>query len=108
MRNKIDTLTTTRRKLITALSSLAPLGLGPVIGGNDANFVLVPILSKDGSRPDNVRSQKIYRTLAEEQGVVVRYRGGEAGCEGCLRITVGSDKETDILIEKLAGVLRVL
>jgi histidinol-phosphate aminotransferase len=108
MQNKIDTLITARGVLITALSNLGPLGLGRVIGANHANFVMVPVLAKDGGKPDNVRSQKVYRALAEQNSVVVRYRGGEPGCEGCLRITVGSDEEIRTVIQKLGDVLRIL
>ncbi|RDB18626.1 putative cytosolic iron-sulfur protein assembly protein 1 [Hypsizygus marmoreus] len=109
MRTKVSTLISSRASLLSALSSLAPLGVGKSIGGNDANFVLVPILTKDGrGEADNVRAQAVYRTLAEENGVVVRFRGGEMGCTGCLRITVGSEKENRVLVEKLGKVLEVL
>ncbi|KAK0193583.1 histidinol-phosphate aminotransferase [Armillaria mellea] len=76
--------------------------------GNDANFIVVPVLTKDGTKPDNVRSQKVYKSLAEENGVVVRFRGNEPGCEGCLRITVGSEEENDVVVRKLTEVLRQL
>ena len=79
------------------------------IGGNDANFVLFPILAKEGEtrgRPDNERAVKVYRAMAEEEGVVVRYRGGEWGCEGCLRVTVGSEEELRVLIRRLEEVLK--
>lgn len=108
MRKKIETLVSSRASLITDLSGLAPLGLGSPIGANDANFLMVPVFSKGGRQPDNSRSQKIYRVLAEENGVVVRFRGGEAGCEGCLRITVGSDEENKTVVRKLGEVLQVL
>jgi len=106
MRNKIHTLVTARGALIEALSKLEHLGLGPVVGANHANFVMVPVLAKDGSKPDNERAQNVYRALAEKNGVVVRYRGSEAGCEGCLRITIGSAEETKVVLEKLEQVLR--
>lgn len=106
MREKVNTLVASRSKLRTALSTLAPLGVGPVIGANDANFLVVPILSKDG-KPDNVRSQKVYRIMAEENKVVVRFRG-EPGCEGCLRITIGSEEENIVVIQKLGELLQVL
>jgi len=107
MRDKIDTLITARAALINALTNFEPLGLGPVIGANHANFVMVPVLAKDRSKPDNVRSQKVYRALAEKHGVVVRYRGSEVGCEGCLRITIGSSEEIKIVIQKMGEVLHV-
>jgi hypothetical protein len=30
---------------------------------------------------DSTRAQRVYLTLAEEEGVVVRYRGSEIGCQ---------------------------
>ncbi|KAL0958055.1 hypothetical protein HGRIS_000232 [Hohenbuehelia grisea] len=108
MHQKIATLTSSREGLLASLASLAPLGLGPAIGANNANFVMVPVLNHASGKPDNVRSQKVYKSLAEENGVVVRFRGGEAGCEGCLRITVGTEEENKTVVEKLDQVLRVL
>lgn len=106
MRQKISTLVASRGKLLAALASLAPLGLGSSIGGNDANFVVVPVLDAPGGKPNNTRSQRVYKSLAEENGVVVRYRGSEPGCEGCLRITVGTEEENDTLIQRLSEVLK--
>ncbi|KAJ3776434.1 histidinol-phosphate aminotransferase [Lentinula raphanica] len=105
MQSKIKTLIDSRAALLKSLSGIAHLGLGSSIGSNDANFVMVPVLSKDGSRPDNVRAQKVYKSLAEENGVVVRFRGNEPGCEGCLRITVGSEEENATVIRELELVL---
>jgi histidinol-phosphate aminotransferase len=50
----------------------------------------------------------VYKALAEENGVVVRYRGGEMGCQGCLRITVGTEEENEVVLSKLGDVLRVI
>jgi len=106
MRTKIATLISSRAALLHSLATLAPLGLGPAIGAHDANFVVVPVLAREGSgSPDNDRSQKVYRALAEENGVVVRFRGGEKGCEGCLRITVGTEEENELVVRKLGEVL---
>ncbi|KAG5637612.1 hypothetical protein H0H81_003946 [Sphagnurus paluster] len=111
-KTKISTLISQRSALLTALASpeLRALGVGTPIGGNDANFVLFPILSRsiEEQVPDNSRAQSVYRALAEENGVVVRYRGSEIGCEGCLRFTVGSEEENRIALERLAAVLKVL
>lgn len=68
---------------------------------------MIPILEKEGGKPDNKRAQNVYKTMAEEEGVVVRYRGGEAGCEGCLRITVGSEEENKVVVEKLKKTLEM-
>ncbi|KAK0204588.1 histidinol-phosphate aminotransferase [Desarmillaria ectypa] len=108
MQSKINTLIASRTKLLQSLSALANLGLGPSVGRNDANFIVVPVLSKDGTKPDNARSQKVYKSLAEENGVVVRFRGNEPGCEGCLRITVGSEEENEVVVRRLTEVLQQL
>ena len=109
MRQKISQLLSSRTRLLQDLSGLASLGLGPAIGGNDANFVVVPVLEKSrNGKPDNERAFKVYKTLAEREGVVVRYRGSEAGCAGCLRITVGSDAENEVVLEKLRSLLEEL
>ncbi|EKM57051.1 uncharacterized protein PHACADRAFT_254578 [Phanerochaete carnosa HHB-10118-sp] len=107
VRKKVATLIESRAWLLRALASLPPGNLGPAIGGNDANFVLVPVLEKGGSgRPDSVRAQRIAKTLAEEEGVVLRFRGHEPGCEGCLRITVGSSEENETVVAKLREVFQ--
>ncbi|KAF7321622.1 Aminotran-1-2 domain-containing protein [Mycena kentingensis (nom. inval.)] len=97
------TLLANRTSLLSALANIP--GVGPAIGGNDANFVLVPILDKDGVAPDNARAERMYKLLAEENGVVVRFRGNEPGCTGCVRITVGTEQENAVAIEKIRKVL---
>ncbi|KAI9468451.1 MAG: histidinol-phosphate aminotransferase [Benjaminiella poitrasii] len=78
-------------------------GLGRVLGGNDANFILVEVL-KDG-KANNERAVKVYSMMAEKLGVVVRFRGTEYGCEGCLRITVGTEEENVKLMDMLQKAL---
>ena len=76
-------------------------GIGRFLGGSDSNFLLVEILDRaqDG-KPSNQVALSLYERLAESRGVVVRFRGKEYGCEGCLRITVGTAEEVDrFLIE---------
>jgi histidinol-phosphate aminotransferase len=58
---------------------------------SDANFVLI----RTGE------PRRMYETLIA-QGVIVRDRSRIAGCEGCLRITVGTPAENDKLIEILS------
>ncbi|ORY99946.1 histidinol-phosphate aminotransferase [Syncephalastrum racemosum] len=93
-----------RSMLEQALKSFPVPGVGPILGTNDANFLLVQILNSQG-QPCNVRSEKIYKMLAETKDVVVRFRGKEFGCTGCLRITVGTEEENKTLLEKLQEVL---
>ncbi|KAI0674594.1 histidinol-phosphate aminotransferase [Trametes maxima] len=109
MKDKVATLASGRSYLLHELAKLRPLGLGSAIGGNSANFVVVPVLEKDGSgKPDNERAHKIYKTLAESEGVVVRYRGSEPGCAGCLRITIGSEEENKVVLQKFEELLKTL
>ena len=75
-------------------------GIGNIIGGLDANFLLVQIVNGQGE-PDNEVSEKLYITLAETMGVVVRFRGKERGCTGALRITVGTKDEMQTLLLRL-------
>lgn len=58
---------------------------------SDANFLLVKVTDADG----------IYRYLCDN-GVVVRNRSRVKLCAGCLRITIGSEKENELLIEYLS------
>ena len=83
-------------------------GLGRFLGGTDANFLLIEVLDKardQGGRPCNEAAMSVYERLAEVKGVVVRFRGKEVGCLGCLRITVGTEEEVDKLLVELRMVL---
>ncbi|VEU24157.1 DEKNAAC105394 [Brettanomyces naardenensis] len=70
------------------------------IGGMDGNFILIQILNDEGE-PDGKRAYEIYWKMATERKVVVRYRGGEMGCEGCLRVTIGRSEENERLVGEL-------
>jgi histidinol-phosphate aminotransferase len=74
-------------------------GIGDIIGGLDANFVLLQIVNGEGE-PDNVVSETLYTTLAETMGVV-NFRGNERGCKGALRITIGTKDEMETLLLRL-------
>ncbi|KAI0305239.1 histidinol-phosphate aminotransferase [Multifurca ochricompacta] len=108
MRKNIETLKASRAALLSEFHDLKNLGLGHTIGAQDANFILIPVLARDSSGLDNVRAHRVYKTLAEEEGVVVRYRGGEPGCLGCLRITVGTEVENAVALKKLKKTLERL
>jgi len=116
MKKRLDALRSQKQWLLSALASplLRELGVGTSIGSNDANFVLVPILERavgggngdlGNRKPDSNRAQRVYKALAEEEGVVVRYRGNEPGCAGCLRITVGTEEENAVVIKKLEDIM---
>ena len=81
-------------------------GVGRLRGGFDSNFLLIEMLDRPNGKPDNNVALKVYERLAEQKGVVVRFRGKEHGCMGCLRITVGTEKEVDRFLKELKVVLQ--
>ncbi|MFZ0799590.1 MAG: histidinol-phosphate transaminase [Terriglobales bacterium] len=63
-----------------------------------ANFVLVRIGAAHAEFVQALRSR----------GILVRDRNSDPGCEGCVRLTVGSDEHTEALIVALRDVLERL
>ena len=59
---------------------------------SDANFLLVQV-----SEP-----KRIYHYLIEN-GIIVRDRSNVMLCEGCLRITVGTEDENKRLVEAMGA-----
>ena len=57
---------------------------------SDANFLLVKVDDADAT----------YQRLIEKK-VIVRNRTKVKGCEGCLRITIGTPEENDILLDTI-------
>jgi histidinol-phosphate aminotransferase len=103
MREYRAQILTQRERMLAELPRIP--GVGRFLGGQDANFLLVEILDKPGGRPCNKVALALYEGLAEKRGVVVRFRGKEVGCEGCLRITVGTDSEVDRLLAEVKRTL---
>jgi len=56
-------------------------------------------------QPSNDIALAVYEQLAEARGVVVRFRGKEPGCLGCLRITVGTEAEVTRFLKEISSVL---
>jgi histidinol-phosphate aminotransferase len=83
-----------RNKLASALTALP---LVESIYPSDANFLLVKMK----------QSRKIYETLVE-QGIIVRDRGRVILCEGCLRITVGTEPENAALLKAMSEIGTIL
>lgn len=102
MANAVATLNANRKKLIEGLEAIP--GVGRILGGNNANFVLAQVIDAEG-KPSNPRALDAYKTMAEHRGVVVRYRGSEKGCEGCLRVTVGTESEVETALKQLGELL---
>ena len=76
--------------------SLAGLPVVRRVYPSDANFLLVKV--------DDARGA--YEHLLQA-GIVVRDRSKVELCEGCLRITVGTEPENAELLKSLAGLGRV-
>jgi histidinol-phosphate aminotransferase len=91
-----------RDRLVTELGKIK--GIGRLRGGTASNFLLVEILNSSGS-PDNTTALKVYESLAQNRGVVVRFRGKEYGCLGCLRITVGTEEEVTRFLTEVEAVI---
>lgn len=107
MRKKRKMIVEQRERLIRDLPRLA--GIGNFKGDFNANFLLVEILDRpksEGGKPSSGAALKIYERLAEQKGVVVRFRGKELGCEGCLRVTVGTEQEVDRFLAEIEVVLK--
>ncbi len=64
---------------------------------SDANFLLVRV------RPE-MPAPALYKALTE-RGVVVRDRSREPGCANCLRISIGTAAENDLLLAEIDGLM---
>jgi histidinol-phosphate aminotransferase len=107
MQENMDLIVKQRNRLLQELPKVP--GVGKLIGGEESNFLLYEMLdapADQGGKPSNETALAVYETLAEEKGVVVRFRGKEHGCLGCLRITVGTEKEVDRFLEEIKNVLQ--
>ena len=96
-----------RDRMIRELPKLP--GVGDFLGGAESNFLLLEILDKPkgrGGKPSNETALAVYEKLAETKEIVVRFRGREVGCLGCLRITVGTEQEVDKLLQDMRVVLQ--
>lgn len=84
---RIEKIILEREKLVINLESLSFI---KNIFPSDANFILVKTTD----------ANKIYKYLLNE-GIVVRNRHNVQLCEGCLRITVGTESENAKLLQLL-------
>ncbi|PYH92679.1 histidinol-phosphate aminotransferase [Aspergillus ellipticus CBS 707.79] len=102
MRKYREQIIAQRDRLVRELPQIP--GIGRFLGGQEANFLLVELLDQAG-KPSNATALATYEAMAEKRGVVVRFRGKEHGCEGCLRITVGTEHEVTRFLQELREVL---
>ena len=106
MRRNRDLIVKQRERMMAELPKIP--GVGPLHGGVESNFLLYQMLdapAEQGGKPSNETALAAYEALAEERGVVVRFRGKEQGCLGCLRITVGTEEEVGRFLQEIKSVL---
>lgn len=76
-----------REIVTTALSNISFI---KKVYTSDANFLLIKVTN----------ANQVYQFLAKN-GIVVRNRTNEVGCNNCIRITIGTPKENDVLLNYL-------
>jgi len=103
MKNNTKRIVEQRERMLVEMPKVP--GIGRFRGGRESNFLLVEILDKPSGQPSNEVALGAYERLAETRGVVVRFRGRELGCLGCLRVTVGTEEEVTRFLKELRGVL---
>ncbi|KXL44944.1 hypothetical protein M433DRAFT_4797 [Acidomyces richmondensis BFW] len=102
MRKHRELIVKQRERLLAEMPQIK--GVGRFRGGTASNFLLVEMLDTEG-RPSNEVAMQVYERLAESRGVVVRFRGKELGCLGCLRVTVGTQQEVTRFLAEIESVL---
>ena len=90
VRTEIELIKTERQNLIKQLDQVEFV---KKIYPTDANFVLIKV--------DD--ANKRYNQLIAK-GIVIRNRTTQPGCENCLRFTVGTPEENEILIKELLSI----
>lgn len=89
VRQEVEAIVAERRRVAEALAAIDCVQR---VYPSDANFLLV--------RVDDART--VYNKLIEAE-VIVRDRSGVPGCEGCLRITIGTPEENERLLQIIKG-----
>lgn len=103
MKRYVSLVVSERARLVKEFEQIP--GFGRLRGGLDANFILIEVLDKDTKQPSNERALEVYNYMATQRKIVVRFRGKEPGCLGCLRITIGTVRENDELVRELGVIL---
>lgn len=102
MKQYVNEILKQRDFVLTELQKID--GVGANLGGLESNFLLLQILNKSG-QPCNQVAESLYTKLATENKVVVRFRGKELNCTGCLRISIGTEQENKELINAFKKVI---
>lgn len=89
----IATIRRERSRLFDALAAMAPLGVR--VWPSQANFLLVQV----------PQAHQVRRALRDDFSILVRDFSSDPGLEGCLRITVGTPQENDVVVAALSQIL---
>jgi histidinol-phosphate aminotransferase len=84
---KVNSIISQRRKMVVEFKKLAQVN---EVFPSDANFILIKVQN----------ARKMYNYLSEHE-IIVRDRSRVALCDGCLRVTVGTPPENEVLIEAI-------
>ncbi|MCB0282164.1 MAG: histidinol-phosphate transaminase [Calditrichaeota bacterium] len=84
MHSMVESILRQREKLVNALSQIS---IVKEVFHSDTNFLLVRF----------EKTQELFKYL-RDHGIIVRDRSKQPLCEGCLRITVGTSQENELLI----------
>lgn len=88
MEANVKSITEQKERIIEELEKLPTVRK---IFPSDSNFVFLRI----------DHAYEIYKKMASEKGVVIRYQGSKVHCKDCVRITVGTSEENDELLKTL-------
>jgi histidinol-phosphate aminotransferase len=88
MKARVELIQSQRLWLIDQLNKILKLVF--TVYPSDANFILARFSDANA----------VYQYLSQE-GIIVRNRSKEPNCKNCLRITVGTEAENKLLIQKL-------
>ncbi|WP_291722909.1 histidinol-phosphate transaminase [Bernardetia sp.] len=83
-----------RQKLIEQLRNREKFHFIEKVYDSSTNFILVKLKNTD-------KVEEVYNFLIRHNEIVVRNRSKEPLCEGCLRITIGTPEENELLLKTL-------
>lgn len=87
MRNRVATISTNRQTLLTELNTLSCVAQ---TFDSQTNYILVRFY----------QAEQVFKTLWD-QGIILRNQSKQPGLADCLRITIGTQQECEILLKTL-------
>ena len=90
----IEVLNFERKRLIDELRNTDKFDFIEKVYDSSTNFILVKLKYQD-------KVEEVYNFLIQHNEIVVRNRSKEPLCEGCLRVTIGTPEENELLLKTL-------